>query len=41
MVVEDDDNMMTLLQYNLEKAGFGVIQARDGENALRQFSTRN
>ena len=32
--------MMTLLQYNLEKAGFGVIQARDGENALRQFATQ-
>ena len=34
LVVEDEDALATLLQYNLEKEGYRVIQAGDGEEAL-------
>ena len=34
LVVEDDEALATLLQYNLEKEGFGVVVATDGEEAL-------
>ncbi len=34
LVVEDEDALATLLQYNLEKEGYRVVQAGDGEEAL-------
>lgn len=34
LVVEDDRAIVTLLQYNLEKAGYDVAIAMDGEEAL-------
>ena len=34
LVVEDEDALATLLQYNLEKEGFKVSVAGDGEEAL-------
>ena len=34
LVVEDEDALATLLQYNLEKEGYRVIHAGDGEEAL-------
>lgn len=34
LVVEDEAAIATLLRYNLEREGFGVIEARDGEEAL-------
>ena len=34
MVVEDEDALATLLQYNLEKEGYAVGLAADGEEAL-------
>jgi two-component system phosphate regulon response regulator PhoB len=34
LVVEDEDALATLLQYNLEKEGYRVILAGDGEEAL-------
>ena len=34
LVVEDDEALATLLQYNLEKEGFSVEVAVDGEEAL-------
>lgn len=34
LVVEDEAALLTLLRYNLEKEGFGVSEARDGEEAL-------
>ncbi len=34
LVVEDEDSLATLLQYNLEKEGFGVAICADGEEAL-------
>ena len=38
LVVEDEEALATLLQYNLEKAGYLVDLARDGEEALTQVS---
>ena len=34
LVVEDEDALSTLLQYNLEKEGYRVGLARDGEEAM-------
>ena len=34
LVVEDEDSLATLLQYNLEKEGYDVAVAADGEEAL-------
>jgi len=34
LVVEDEDSLATLLQYNLEKEGYDVAVAGDGEEAL-------
>jgi two-component system phosphate regulon response regulator PhoB len=34
LVVEDEDSLATLLQYNLEKEGYQVLTARDGEEGL-------
>lgn len=34
LVVEDEDSLSTLLQYNLEKEGYDVAVAADGEEAL-------
>lgn len=31
LVVDDEQSIVTLLQYNLEQAGFDVITAMDGE----------
>ncbi len=36
LVVEDEDALATLLQYNLEKEGYTVAVAGDGEDALIQ-----
>nr|WP_255500806.1 phosphate regulon transcriptional regulator PhoB [Caulobacter sp. 17J80-11] len=40
MVVEDEDALATLLQYNLEKEGYQVAVAQDGEEALVQVDER-
>jgi two-component system phosphate regulon response regulator PhoB len=37
LVVEDEPALSTLLRYNLEKEGFSVSEARDGEEALLQL----
>lgn len=34
LVVEDEAALATLLRYNLEKAGYRVVEAHDGEEAL-------
>lgn len=34
MIVEDEASLMTMLRYNLEKEGFRVTEAGDGEEAL-------
>ena len=40
LVVEDEDSLATLLQYNLEKEGYSVSLAADGEDALIQADER-
>src|ERR1700704_4978817 len=40
LVVEDEDSLATLLQYNLEKEGYQVSLAGDGEEALIQVDER-
>ena len=40
LVVEDEDALATLLQYNLEKEGYHVGMASDGEEALTQVDER-
>jgi len=40
LVVEDEDALATLLQYNLEKEGYEVGLAADGEEALTQVDER-
>jgi two-component system phosphate regulon response regulator PhoB len=37
LVVEDEVALLTLLRYNLEKEGFAVAEAHDGEEALLQL----
>lgn len=36
LLVDDEDDLLTLLQYNLEKEGFRTTLARDGVQALEQ-----
>ena len=40
LVVEDEDALSTLLQYNLEKEGYQVTVAGDGEEALISIDER-
>ncbi len=40
LVVEDEDALSTLLQYNLDKEGYDVILAADGEEALTLVSEK-
>jgi two-component system, OmpR family, response regulator len=37
LIVDDEDAIQKLLTYPLEREGFRVLQARDGEEALRRF----
>jgi DNA-binding response OmpR family regulator len=39
LLVDDEDAVQKLLTYPLEREGFRVMQARDGEEALRRFGT--
>ena len=38
LLVDDEDSVQKLLAYPLERDGFRVVQARDGEEALQKFS---
>jgi two-component system phosphate regulon response regulator PhoB len=40
LVVEDEAALVTLLRYNLERAGFEVLDAADGEEALLVLDER-
>jgi len=40
LVMEDEDALATLLQYNLEKEGYHVVVAADGEEGLVQIDER-
>nr|WP_312855464.1 response regulator transcription factor [Litoribacterium kuwaitense] len=37
LVVDDEPSIVTLLQYNLQQAGYDVITANDGEEALQKI----
>jgi DNA-binding response OmpR family regulator len=37
LLVDDEDSIQTLLTYPLERDGYRVVQARDGEEALSRF----
>ncbi len=39
LLVDDEDAVQKLLTYPLEREGFRVVQARDGEEALARFSS--
>lgn len=39
LVVDDEQSIVTLLTYNLEQAGFTVVTANDGEEAIEKVST--
>jgi DNA-binding response OmpR family regulator len=39
LLVDDEDAVQKLLTFPLEREGFRVLQARDGEDALRRFGT--
>lgn len=41
MVVEDESALLTMLRYNLEKEGYRVCEAGDGEEALEVLAERN
>jgi len=37
LLVDDEESIQTLLSYPLERDGYRVVQARDGDEALRRF----
>ncbi|MGN6378049.1 MAG: response regulator [Gaiellales bacterium] len=41
MLVDDEESIQKLLTYPLEREGYTVVQARDGEEALRRFGERD
>lgn len=41
LVVEDDEGIRETLKYNLQVAGFSVLEAPDGINAIRQARTQH
>src|SRR6059058_4812216 len=38
LLVDDEESVQKLLTYPLERDGYRVVQARDGEEALRRFA---
>src|SRR4051812_24290368 len=38
LLVDDEDSVRKVLAYPLEREGYAVVQAADGEEALRQFA---
>lgn len=41
LIVEDDETLLGVLRYNLEKEGYGVISAQSGAKALDSARQRN
>jgi DNA-binding response OmpR family regulator len=39
LLVDDEDSVQKLLSYPLERDGFRVLPARDGEEALAKFAS--
>ncbi len=40
LVADDNDDILALVTFRLERAGYAVIQARDGEEAVRMAVER-
>src|SRR5512138_2479417 len=40
LVVDDEENYLQLLEYNLSRAGYEVATARDGQQALEAVAAR-
>jgi two-component system phosphate regulon response regulator PhoB len=40
LIVDDEDSLVEILRYNLERSGFEVASARDGEEALTLVAER-
>ena len=40
LIIEDDPDIVELVQYNLEREGFRVFAARDGESGLKEATSR-
>ena len=38
MLVDDEESIQKLLTFPLEREGYRVVQARDGEEALKRFA---
>jgi DNA-binding response OmpR family regulator len=41
LLVDDEESIQTLLTFPLERDGYRVVQARDGDEALRRFAEEN
>lgn len=41
LVIEDEPDIAELVQYNLEREGYRVLVAKDGETGLREAATRS
>ena len=41
LLVDDEDSVQKLLAYPLERDGFTVVQARDGQEALDRFAEQH
>lgn len=41
LIVEDDENLSSLLSYNLEKSGFTCCRASSGEDAMLELSRKS
>src|SRR5436189_2147805 len=41
LLVDDEDSVQKLLTYPLEREGFRVVSARDGQEALDRFAAEN
>jgi CheY-like chemotaxis protein len=37
LIVDDDDQIRTLVRETLEQAGYGVVEARDGKEGLQRY----
>jgi len=39
LICEDEEIMLTAIEFRLQKAGFGVLRAKDGEETLNMIAT--
>jgi len=40
LVADDDPDILKLVAFRLERAGYGIVRARDGDEALQRVSER-